>query len=303
MKHVQLIFILMNVLFLKADSPKGSAVRSPLFSRLLQSLRYGKSDRMTKAQSKIVHLQEVLCEHFQRHRKVNSSTRSLIFCNTRETVDEIVSVLEKLPCKEFQLSQYCTKIIFLSPTTNSDIKAHAFVGQGTRKITTKEESASKVRKGLKQTEQIEVLKLFNEGAINVLVATSVAEEGLDIAEVDLIIFFDVVSSPIRQVQREGRTARKRSGRVVVLASNKAEADKIEKTSEHSASISKALKNASTSMRLFPNSPRMIPSHLPLPAMQTMDLSRNRDRVSLSGKENSSAPISSKVFKNVKCRVK
>ena len=54
---------------------------------------------------------------------------------------------------------------------------------------------------------------------------------VDIAEVDLIVFFDVVSSPIRQVQREGRTARKRAGRVVVLASNKAEAEKIEKSSE------------------------------------------------------------------------
>ena len=48
---------------------------------------------------------------------------------------------------------------------------------------------------------------------------------------DLIVFFDVVASPIRQVQREGRTARKRAGRVVVLASNKAEADRIGRSSE------------------------------------------------------------------------
>ena len=108
----------------------------------------------------------------------------------------------------------------------------------------------------------------------------------------MIVFFDVVSSPIRQVQREGRTARKRAGRVVVLASNKAEAEKIDKSSEQvgytsshlfshvvltiapiqSANISKALKNASTSMKLYTNSPRMIPSHLQLPLLHVMNLS-------------------------------
>lgn len=49
-----------------------------------------------------------------------------------------------------------------------------------------------------------------------LVATCIAEEGLDIAEVDLIVSFDVTQSPVRMLQRNGRTARKKSGRVVML---------------------------------------------------------------------------------------
>ena len=96
------------------------------------------------------------------------------------------------------------------------IKAHEFVGQ----------SSKSTSKGQKQCEQQLVLSKFNAGVYNVLIATSIAEEGLDIAEVDLIIFFEAVSSTTRQIQREGRTGRKRSGRVVVLASNKAEEEKI-----------------------------------------------------------------------------
>lgn len=49
-----------------------------------------------------------------------------------------------------------------------------------------------------------------------MVATCVGEEGLDIGEVDLIVCFDAHASPIRLVQRMGRTGRKRDGRIVVL---------------------------------------------------------------------------------------
>ena len=44
----------------------------------------------------------------------------------------------------------------------------------------------------------------------------VAEEGLDIGEVDLVVCFDNVASPVRLVQRLGRTGRKRVGRCVLL---------------------------------------------------------------------------------------
>ena len=47
-------------------------------------------------------------------------------------------------------------------------------------------------------------------------ATCVGEEGLDIGEVDLIVCFDAHASPIRLVQRMGRTGRKRDGRIVIL---------------------------------------------------------------------------------------
>lgn len=57
---------------------------------------------------------------------------------------------------------------------------------------------------------------FRAGGYNTIVATSIAEEGLDIMEVDLVICFDANISPLRMIQRMGRTGRKRDGRVDIL---------------------------------------------------------------------------------------
>ena len=57
---------------------------------------------------------------------------------------------------------------------------------------------------------------FRMGGYNVIVATSIGEEGLDIMEVDLVICFDANISPLRMIQRMGRTGRKRDGRVDIL---------------------------------------------------------------------------------------
>ena len=62
----------------------------------------------------------------------------------------------------------------------------------------------------------QVIQRFRHGGYNTLVATCVGEEGLDIGEVDLIVCFDAHASPIRLVQRMGRTGRKRDGRIVIL---------------------------------------------------------------------------------------
>ena len=70
--------------------------------------------------------------------------------------------------------------------------------------------------GLKQKKQIETVQRFREGETKVLVATRVGEEGLDISEVNLVIFYDNVPSSIRFIQRKGRTGRKTAGRLLVL---------------------------------------------------------------------------------------
>ena len=70
--------------------------------------------------------------------------------------------------------------------------------------------------GLKQKKQIETVEKFRDGTYDVLIATKVGEEGLDISEVNLVVFYDNVPSSIRYVQRRGRTGRKDSGRLVVL---------------------------------------------------------------------------------------
>jgi Fanconi anemia group M protein len=70
--------------------------------------------------------------------------------------------------------------------------------------------------GMSQKEQDDILSKFRTNIFNVLVATSVAEEGLDIPSTDLVIFFEPVPSEIRTIQRRGRTGRLRAGDVYIL---------------------------------------------------------------------------------------
>ena len=86
------------------------------------------------------------------------------------------------------------------------VRPEKFVGQ----------RSTETDKGLKQKEQIEVIKRFRAGETNVLIATSVAEEGLDIPSTDLVIFYEPVPSEIRSIQRRGRTGRKRMGKVIIM---------------------------------------------------------------------------------------
>jgi Fanconi anemia group M protein len=81
-----------------------------------------------------------------------------------------------------------------------------FVGQGDREGSD----------GMTQTQQQETLDDFRAGEFEVLVSTSVAEEGLDVPEVDLVLFYEPVPTAIRSIQRKGRTGRQTEGRVVVL---------------------------------------------------------------------------------------
>ncbi|MBE6505268.1 MAG: DEAD/DEAH box helicase [Methanobrevibacter millerae] len=89
------------------------------------------------------------------------------------------------------------------------IKSAKFFGQGTKDG----------EKGLTQKEQKEIIKAFRMGEYDVLISTSVAEEGIDIPAVDLVILYEPVPSEVRMIQRRGRTGRKRTGRVKVLITN------------------------------------------------------------------------------------
>lgn len=76
--------------------------------------------------------------------------------------------------------------------------------------------------GMNQKMQKQLIKKFRDGTYNILVATSIGEEGLDIGEVDLIICYDLTSSPIKNIQRMGRTGRNREGKVILLFSSNEE---------------------------------------------------------------------------------
>lgn len=97
-----------------------------------------------------------------------------------------------------------TKIVeFLNESKG--ISAKLFVGQ-----------AKKRGSGMTQKEQIAILEEFREGKFNILVSSSVGEEGLDIPQVDLVIFYEPIPSAIRHIQRRGRTGRLDKGEVIIL---------------------------------------------------------------------------------------
>lgn len=86
-----------------------------------------------------------------------------------------------------------------------NVSSKVFVGQ-----------MKKGETGMSQKEQRAILDSFSKGDFTCLIATSVAEEGLDIPKVDLVIFYEPVPSAIRTVQRRGRTGRGEKGEVIVL---------------------------------------------------------------------------------------
>lgn len=96
---------------------------------------------------------------------------------------------------------------FLTTGNGSEIiKPTKFIGQATKGT----------EKGMSQKLQQEVLEELRADKHNVLVASSVAEEGLDIPSVDLVIFFEPIPSEIRTIQRRGRTGRHENGKMIVL---------------------------------------------------------------------------------------
>jgi Fanconi anemia group M protein len=113
----------------------------------------------------------------------NQQVKMIIFTQFRDTAQKISSEL----------------------STIDGARPTLFVGQ-----------AKKGDTGMNQKQQQLILDQFKEGTYNCLVATSVAEEGLDIPKVDLVIFYEPVPSGIRTIQRRGRTGRSDKGNVIVL---------------------------------------------------------------------------------------
>ena len=145
-----------------------------------------------KEVSSAMHLTHSLYEEGAKHPKVakllglvsqqlsrSPESRIIVFANYRDTVKEIASSLEQV----------------------SGARPVEFVGQ---------------REGMTQKEQVQRLKDFSQGLHNVLVCTSIGEEGLDIPSMDLAIFYEPVPSGIRSIQRRGRVGRQMAGKIIFL---------------------------------------------------------------------------------------
>ncbi len=113
----------------------------------------------------------------------NPKSKFIVFANYRNTINEIIDFLKK----------------------ESEIKPAKLIGQ---------------KSGLTQKEQVSTIKSFEEGVYNVMIGTSILEEGLDIKTgAELAIFYDIVPSEIRAIQRKGRVGRTQTGKVIFLVTN------------------------------------------------------------------------------------
>jgi len=181
---------------------------------------------------KLIVVKDLLMQHFKEN-EGKQETRAIVFTKYRESVYDIVQTMKAY---------------------DPIIKPAAFVGQG---------SGSKSNiSGMKQREQIELVQRFKAGDFNVLVATCVAEEGLDIGEVDLIICYDTSSSPISTTQRRGRTGRKRSGNVQTICTKGYEEKRLQKAGASRRQVEDQLfKKENYTAYRYHNAPRMVPEKI------------------------------------------
>jgi len=171
-----------------------AALRNYLKKLQNDKTRAAKSLLKEKSISNAAFLAERLFEQGSRHPKMsklcslvegalaeNPESKTIIFANFRETVKEITTVLKKI----------------------EGAKPIILIGQ----------------RDLSQKEQIETIRKYSKEA-NILVTTSIGEEGLSLESADLAVFYEPVPSEIRQIQRRGRVGRTKFGKISVLMAKK-----------------------------------------------------------------------------------
>ncbi|KAF4552620.1 ATP-dependent DNA helicase mph1-like protein [Elsinoe fawcettii] len=155
---------------------------------------------------KLEHLRSVILNHFLDKGETGipdapSGTRVMVFAQYRDSAEEICRVLKR---------------------NEPMIRPRVFVGQ----------AHAEGSVGMDQKTQLAAISDFKAGTFNTLVATSIGEEGLDIGEVDLIVCYDANASPVRMLQRMGRTGRKRQGKIVLLLMKEKEDSDFEKSKDN-----------------------------------------------------------------------
>ncbi|MEM3396505.1 MAG: helicase-related protein [Thermoplasmata archaeon] len=161
----------------ESDASK-AAIKVAKHPKMLEAVLRAKECKVEHP--KILKIMEIIEKQFAE----NPDSRILIFAEVRESVAYIYEKIKDLP----------------------GVRPSLFYGQASKKNL----------KGMRQKEQIEIINKFRNGEFNVLCATSVAEEGLDIPSMDMVIFYEPVGSEKRLIQRRGRTGRRYTGKVYFL---------------------------------------------------------------------------------------
>ncbi|WWC72771.1 uncharacterized protein I206_106735 [Kwoniella pini CBS 10737] len=202
-----------------------------------------KADKHPKMQKTL----ELLLAHFTQAEEEEKTlgqkndTRAMVFCSFRECVLDIVDMLNQ---------------------HSGLLRATKFVGQSQGK---QEED-----KGFTQKEQKKTINEFKDGKYNILVSTSIGEEGLDIGEVDFVVIYDMPKQSIKLLQRVGRTGRKRDGKVHVLMSENREDMNWESAQQTHRDIQEEILH-SRNLELFEDVEPLLPDKFPECIEQEMEI--------------------------------
>jgi ATP-dependent DNA helicase MPH1 len=151
------------------------------------------------------------------------------------------------------------------------IRPHIFVGQ----------SSAKGSEGMTQKTQLDIIKKFKGGTYNTIVATSIGEEGLDIGEVDRIVCYDSSASPIRMLQRMGRTGRKRAGNITLLLMKGKEQDSYVKAKDNYEKMQEMIASGTRFAFHDDLSARILPAGIrPVPDKRIIDIPQENSQQEL-----------------------
>ncbi|KYO46671.1 putative ATP-dependent RNA helicase DHX58 isoform B [Alligator mississippiensis] len=140
---------------------------------------------------KLSKLEKILQDQFQ----ALDSSRGIIFTKTRQSAHALHKWIQGMPS-----------------LTQLGIKAAVLTGAG----------YSNQTKHMTQNEQMDVIKNFRKGDINLLFSTSVAEEGLDIPECNVVVRYGLMTNEIAMMQARGRARAENSTYSVLAKANSKE---------------------------------------------------------------------------------
>ncbi|XP_063789698.1 interferon-induced helicase C domain-containing protein 1 isoform X2 [Pseudophryne corroboree] len=136
---------------------------------------------------KLSKLRRAIMEEFTR----NNKARGIVFTKTRQSAVAL--------CQWIKDNEKFREV---------GIHAHYLIGAGSNSDYI----------SMTQNDQKKVIHKFSTGELNLLIATSVAEEGLDIKECNIVILYGLITNEIAMVQARGR-ARAENSAVVLVASS------------------------------------------------------------------------------------
>ncbi|OQE42325.1 hypothetical protein PENCOP_c004G02630 [Penicillium coprophilum] len=224
-------------------------VQDESFKKLLNHLEPWSKNPEFIGHPKLEYLKSVILNHFMDRGEGKElpggisqpATRVMIFVHFRDSAEEVTRVLKRY---------------------EPMIRPHVFVGQ----------SSAKGSEGMDQKTQLRIIEDFKKGTYNTIVATSIGEEGLDIGEVDLIVCYDSSASPIRMLQRMGRTGRKRAGNITLLLMKGKEEDSYIKAKDNYEKMQQMIACGSRFTFHDDRSARILPAGVrPVPDKRHIDI--------------------------------